>query len=51
MALRHVKAFGGDFDIEVVRKSDTRAQVIIKNGDKQKKYTVRIGETIKNIKI
>lgn len=51
MALRHVKLFGGDFDIEVTRKSDTRAQVIIKNGKKEKKYTVRIGETIKNIKI
>ena len=51
MALRHVKLFGGDFDIEVKRKSETRAQVIIKNGKKEKKYTVRIGETIKNIKI
>ena len=48
---RHVKLYGGDFDIEVTRKSDTRAQVIIKNGKKEKKYTVRIGETIKNIKI
>lgn len=51
MALRHVKLFGGDFDIEVKRKSETRAQVIIKNGKKEKKYNVRIGETIKNIKI
>ena len=51
MALRHVKLFGADFDIEVTRKSETRAQVIIKNGKKEKKYTVRIGETIKNIKI
>jgi hypothetical protein len=51
MALRHIKAFGGDFDIEVKRKSETRAQVTIKNGKKEKKYTVRIGETIKNIKI
>ncbi len=51
MALRHVKAFGGDFDIEVKRKSATHAQVVIKNGSKVKKYTVRIGEEIKNIKI
>ncbi len=51
MALRHVKAFGGDFDIEVTRTSDTKVQVLIKNGEKQKKYTAKIGQEIKNIRI
>ena len=51
MALRKIKAFGGDFDIEVKRTSPTKAQVIIKNGEKQKKYSVKIGEELKNITI
>ena len=51
MALRHVKAFGGDFDIEVKRKSVTQAEVFIKNAGKTKKYTVKIGQELKNVKI
>lgn len=51
MALRKIKAFGGDFDIEVKRISPTKAQVLIKNGYKQKKYLVKIGEELKNITI
>lgn len=51
MALRHVKAFGGDFDIEVKRKSETQAEVFIKNAGKNKKYTVKIGQELKNVKI
>ena len=51
MALRHVKAFGGDFDIEVKRKSETQADVFIKNAGKTKKYTVKIGQELKNVKI
>ena len=51
MALRHVKAFGGDFDIEVKRKSETQAEVFIKNAGKTKKYTVKIGQELKNVKI
>lgn len=51
MALRNIKAFGGDFDIEVKRTSDTRAKVTIKNGEKKKSYNVRIGEEIKKITI
>ena len=51
MALRKVRAFGGDFDIEVKRTSPTKAQVVIKNGQKQKKYLVKIGEELKNIKL
>ncbi|MBR5608502.1 MAG: hypothetical protein IKW44_08975 [Bacteroidaceae bacterium] len=51
MALRHVKAFGGDFDIEVKRKSETQAEVFIKNAGKSKKYTVKIGQELKNVKI
>ena len=51
MALRHVKAFGGDFDIEVKRKSETQAEVFIKNAGKTKKYTVKIGLELKNVKI
>lgn len=49
MALRKIKAFGGDFDIEVKRTSPTKAQVLIKNGNKQKKYSIKIGEELKNI--
>ena len=51
MALRHVKAFGDDFDIEVKRKSETQAEVFIKNAGKTKKYTVKIGQELKNVKI
>ena len=51
MSLRHIKAFGGDFDIEVKRKSETQAEVFIKNAGKTKKYTVKIGQELKNIKI
>ena len=51
MALRHVKAFGGDFDIEVKRKSATHAFVLIKQGAKEKRYTVRIGEEIRGVKV
>lgn len=51
MALRHVKAFGGDFDIEVKRKSEIQAEVFIKNAGKTKKYTVKIGQELKNVKI
>lgn len=51
MSLRRIKAFGGDFDIEVKRKSATQAEVFIKNAGKTKKYTVKIGEELKNIKI
>ena len=49
MALRKIKAFGGNFDIEVKRTSPTKAQVLIKNGNKQKKYSIKIGEELKNI--
>jgi hypothetical protein len=51
MALRRIKAFGGDFDIEVKRTSPTKAQVLIKNGDRQKRYTVTIGQELKDITI
>lgn len=51
MSLRRIKAFGGDFDIEVKRKSATHAQVFVTNAGKTKKYTVKIGEELKNIKI
>ena len=51
MALRKVRAFGGDFDIEVKRTSPTKAQVLIKSGHKQKKYLVKIGEELKNIRL
>lgn len=47
MALRHIKAFDSDFDIEAVRVSPTRIKVTVsKAGGKTKEYVVKPGQLI-----
>lgn len=45
MALRHVRAFGGDFDIEVSRKG-AKLNVAVKQSGKTKRYTAKQGQNI-----
>ena len=45
MALRHVRAFGGDFDIEVSRKGG-KLNVAVKQSGKTKRYTAKQGQNI-----
>ena len=45
MALRHIKAFASDFDIEAVRVSPTKIKVTVsKAGGKTKEYVVKPGQ-------
>lgn len=47
MALRHIKAFDSDFDIEAVRVSPTKIKVTVsKAGGKTKEYVVKPGQLI-----
>lgn len=47
MALRHIKAFASDFDIEAVRVSPTKIKVTVsKAGGKTKEYVVKPGQLI-----
>ncbi len=45
MALRHVRAFGGDFDIEVVRKGG-KLDITVKQGAWVKRYTAKQGQNV-----
>ena len=45
MALRHVRAFGGDFDIEVVRKGG-KLDITVKQGARVKRYTAKQGQNV-----
>lgn len=47
MNLRHVKAFGADFDIEVRRAGADRLLVTVRNGGKERKYKLRAGNSLK----
>ena len=50
MALRHIKAFGADFDIEAVRMSPSKIKVTVSQLDgKAKEYTVKPGQSIPRI--
>ena len=47
MALRHIKAFASDFDIEAVRVSPTKIKVTVsKAGGKTKEYVVKPDQLI-----
>ena len=46
MALRHVRAFEGDFDIRVKRQQGGKLEVVIGSGAKQKTYIVKEGESL-----
>ena len=50
MALRHVRAFGADMDINVERLSGGKLKVTVADGGKSKSYTVREGQPI-NVKL
>lgn len=45
MALRHVRAFGGDFDVEVVRKGG-KLDITVKQGARVKRYTAKQGQNV-----
>lgn len=47
MNLRHVKAFGADFDIEVRRAGADRLLVTVRNGGKERKYKLRAENSLK----
>lgn len=47
MNLRHIKAFGSDFDIEVRRAGADRLLVTVRNGGKERKYKLRAGNSLK----
>lgn len=50
MALRHIKAFGSDFDIEAVRMSPAKIKVIISQASgKAKEYVVKSNQEISRI--
>nr|QIM10888.1 hypothetical protein Muribac1_0970 [uncultured Muribaculaceae bacterium] len=46
MSLRHIRAFGSDFDIEVRRINGDKLCVNLINGNKTRKYTVNSGKAI-----
>jgi len=45
MALRKIKAFQNDFDVEVERNGKDKLSVIVVKGGSEKKYTIREGAT------
>ena len=45
MALRNVHAFGHIFDLEVVRATKEKLNIIVKSGGKQKMYVIKDGGT------
>lgn len=49
MALRHIKAFGGDFDIEAHRVTESKIEVKVSSGGRAESWTVAPGQEIKNI--
>ena len=50
MALRHIKAFGDDFDIEATRSGASKIKVTVTSSDgKSKEYLVRPGQEIKRV--
>ncbi len=46
-ALRHIRAFGSDFDAEIIRDGQKLKVVITPDDGKAKTYTVKTGQTIK----
>lgn len=47
MALRHVRAFGSDFDVRVARRADGRLAVRIAADGRERTYTVAPGATVR----
>lgn len=46
MTLRHVRAFGSDFDIEVKRRSPRMLNVTVRDGKSDRRFRIRQGTTI-----
>ena len=51
MALNHVKAFGKDFDIKVIRLDGQRLRIGISCDGRLREYSVKSGQEIKNISL
>ena len=51
MALRHIKAFGGDFDIEANRLSTGKIKISVSNRKHTKEYIINPNQEIKGIKL
>lgn len=47
MNLRHIRAFGADFDIEVSRAGADSLLVTVRDGEKERKYKLRAGSSLK----
>lgn len=47
MALRNIHSFGNVFDLEIKRAGNDKLDIIIRKDNKEKKYTIRDGATIK----
>jgi hypothetical protein len=46
MSLKHIKAFGADFDVTVTRKANGKLGItILSEGGKAKKYVIKEGQT------
>ena len=46
MSLKHIKAFGSDFDVTVARKANGKLSITILPEDgKAKKYVIKEGQT------
>ena len=46
MSLKHIKAFGSDFDVTVIRNTNGKLNItVLPEGGKAKKYTIKEGET------
>lgn len=46
MNLRHIRAFGSDFDIEILRMNGDKIRVNVTNGSNTRKYTIDNGKSI-----
>ena len=47
MSLKHIKAFGADFDVTVTRRADGKLGIVVSSADgKEKKYVMKEGHTI-----
>jgi hypothetical protein len=45
MALRNIHSFGNIFDLEVIRGDKNKLTIVVKNGDKEKRYNIKEGAT------
>lgn len=46
MALRNIRAFGADFDIEITRLANDKLQIKVINGGKTQRYSIKAGNSL-----